>query len=380
MKGGVGRYAQNLVKALRSKDNEVIVACDESNTQTDSIDIFPIIRRGDYGNSERIRKLATEKHVDIIHVQYERSLYEIEYADPISFLKLNKSTLYDLFATNNVPKLLTSHSTFSPDEFKEYFDSMIHTDKGRIGRLPSPLRAMIRREKLKRMYSAFYEIIAIANEVISITGTARKSIGKGDVIYLGAEPNFTSNINKLEFRRQFGLPEDKRLILGFGHAAYTKGFDLLDQIELPRGWQLVVKQTNRGHSHEIPTDVKNAINLNVGYLDEEAMSKLFFSCDAIILPRSFSTGSGVLVDGFAHGLPFVSTDLAMFREFAELGLGIVAKRDPEAFSEAIRNLALKYDQIKKNVEDFKSKLLWKNVASRHIEVYARMLAGSEGKR
>ena len=50
-----------------------------------------------------------------------------------------------------------------------------------------------------------------------------------------------------------------------------------------------------------------------------------------VLPYKVSSGSGVMFDALAHGLPFVATDLEFFKEFAAKGLGITVRRDPDEF-------------------------------------------------
>jgi len=39
------------------------------------------------------------------------------------------------------------------------------------------------------------------------------------------------------------------------------------------------------------------------------------------MPYSVSSGSGVMFDALAHGLPFVATDLGFFKEFAKKRFG-----------------------------------------------------------
>jgi hypothetical protein len=72
-------------------------------------------------------------------------------------------------------------------------------------------------------------------------------------------------------------------------------------------------------------------------------------------------------------LPFVASDLDFFKEFAEMGLGITAKRDPVSFAKAIRELSDSYDKYSKSVDKFKQQLRWGFVAKQHIEIYSRAI-------
>jgi hypothetical protein len=49
-----------------------------------------------------------------------------------------------------------------------------------------------------------------------------------------------------------------------------------------------------------------------------------------------------MFDGFAHGLPFVASDLGFFREFSSKG-SIIVKRDPVAFAYALKALEKDYE-------------------------------------
>jgi glycosyltransferase involved in cell wall biosynthesis len=169
------------------------------------------------------------------------------------------------------------------------------------------------------------------------------------------------------------------LLLAFGYAGSYKGFDVLGSLGLPSGWSLVVKQTKHERGFERPIEIgksngKNVISLNLGYLDDTTMSKLFFACDAIIFPYKIVSISGVMFDALAHGLPFVASDLRFFREFAEMGLGIVCKRNTQSFERSMSALALDYDEYKTKVEQFRSKLRWSNIANKHIEFFSGLIS------
>jgi glycosyltransferase involved in cell wall biosynthesis len=76
-----------------------------------------------------------------------------------------------------------------------------------------------------------------------------------------------------------------------------------------------------------------------------------------------------MFDGFAHGLPFISSDIPFFREFSDIGLGISVPRHPNQFSMALFTLEQNLDRYKNTVEMFSKKLLWKEIAKKHIMLY-----------
>jgi glycosyltransferase involved in cell wall biosynthesis len=80
-----------------------------------------------------------------------------------------------------------------------------------------------------------------------------------------------------------------------------------------------------------------------------------------------------MFDALAHGLPFVSSDLGFFKEFAKKGLGIAVRRKAVEFSEALKVLEADYPYYKKQVQRFKSNLTWDSVAREHIRLYVNAL-------
>ncbi|HJR48455.1 MAG TPA: glycosyl transferase, partial [Nitrososphaeraceae archaeon] len=240
---------------------------------------------------------------------------------------------------------------------------------------------------MKQRYELLLQVVNQSDGVISPARTLQEVVRRGTVIYHGAEPaiEFSSGSSlmidkKKEFRKTFGLPVDKMLLLAFGFAGSYKGFDVLSGLGLPSGWSLVIKQTKHERGSERPIEFgknnreNHLITLNLGYLDEKEMSKLFFACDAIIFPYTIVSISGVMFDALAHGLPFIASDLRFFKEFADMGLGIVCKRTTQSFERSILTLALEYDKYKTTVEEFRPNLRWSNIANEHIEFFSGLIS------
>jgi glycosyltransferase involved in cell wall biosynthesis len=406
MNGGVGRYTKNLVHAIAKKPNvEVSVAIGgggvEGGSATAPVTSDPspdrnnvsvyhdVVRKGDKRNSERILQIVSETKPDVVNIQYERGLYEIDTTIRHTFWRLmHGSTLDRFYKMSPVPTVSTLHTVFPQDEYHAYIKERATRKEGRFGFLPQPLRAAIRRWVMKQRYDLLLQVVSQSDGVISPARTLQEVVRGGTVIYHGAEPaielsSLSSRINdKKEFRKEFGLPLDKMLLLAFGYAGSYKGFDVLAKLRLPFGWSLVVKQTKHERGFEKPIElgggknegVNNVISLNLGYLDDTKMSKLFFACDAIIFPYKIVSISGVMFDALAHGLPFIASDLRFFKEFAEMGLGIVCKRNTQSFERSISTLALEYNEYKTRVEQFRSKLQWSNVANKHLEFFSGLIS------
>ncbi len=397
MKGGVGRYTKNLVQAIAKRpsvevcvaisgDTDVTTCRDEESR---NVTIYRgVTRKGDKRNSDRLLQIVSETKPDIVNIQYERGLYEIDTTLKHTLWRLvHGSTLDRFFKLCPVPTVSTLHTVFPEDEYRTYIKERALRKEGRFGFLPQSLRAAIRTWVMEQRYDLLLRIVSQSDGIISPAKTLQEVVGRGRVIYHGAEPSIevhslSSPIDrKQQFRKEFGLPIDRRLLLAFGYAGSYKGFDVLGNLVLPHGWSLVVKQTKHERGVERPVDVKsngreNIISLNLGFLDDTTMSKLFFACDAIIFPYKIVSISGVMFDALAHGLPFVASDLRFFKEFASMGLGIACKRNTKSFEESLSTLVLKFDEYKARVDQFSPQLRWSNIANQHIEFFSALITQS----
>jgi glycosyltransferase involved in cell wall biosynthesis len=406
MKGGVGRYTYHLVNALKNsnkrnidvyivtnshkekantdisssmadvKNTTVHQDIDNSNDDNNDGIFHGITKKGDRKNSDRLLALVQQLKPDIVNIQYERGLYEIDTTICHMFRRiLHGSTLDKFYKECPVPTVSTLHTLFPYSEYKEYIKERALRKEGRFSFLPLPLRAAIRKWVMNQRYGLLQEVVRLSSDIISPANTIRKIVKRGTVIYHGAEPAqpLLSAANKQEFRKEFELPNDKRLLLAFGYVGSYKGFDILDNLSLPKEWSLVVKQNKHERGLEQPLRINNAINLSLGHIDDVTLSKLFFACDAIIFPYRIVSVSGVLFDALAHGLPFVASNLEFFREFEEMQLGLTCNRNAKSFSDSITNLAEDYNRYKENVQRFNPKLRWSNIANDHIEFYSKLL-------
>src|SRR5215208_1804550 len=340
MKGGVGRYTLNLVHALAEKSNiDVSVAISAAaaaataaapphplpppppafattattgapaaRPKSNKVTVYPgIVRKGDKQNSDHLLQLVSEIKPDIVNIQYERGLYEVDTTIRHTIWRLvHGSTLDRFYRKCPVPIVSTLHTVFPEEEYRSYVKDRALRKEGRFGFLPMPLRAAIRRWVMEQRYHLLLEVVRLSDGIISPARTIKDVVKRGTVIYHGAEPNIEvssssrANDKQQQFRNELGLPTDKMLLLAFGYAGSYKGFDVLGSLRLPDGWSLVVKQTKHERGSEKPIHVKkngdnsnNVIGLDLGYLDDSTLSKLFFACDAIIFPYKVVSVSGV---------------------------------------------------------------------------------------
>ncbi|HEY7570293.1 MAG TPA: glycosyltransferase [Nitrososphaeraceae archaeon] len=368
MQGGVGRYTYNLTNALRKKGFDVQVVCNKLGNG-DFFGLSP----SNADDSNVILQLVDKIKPDIVHIQYEQGMYGLVLAglDPRK-THTNIDSFYDHC---KVPIVTTFHSAYTIRQWLKLVVPLKLTSKLSILKKYSNSK-IIRYWKRIINYNSFHNLnkekAAKSAASIVFSEYMSKMIGGGQVILHGAESNSTLRKGKMEARNIFNLPQENRIALALGFATVTKGWDILEKINLPSGWKIVVNSSTNhlGIERCGKNLVRNGIiNLQKDFLSEEELSLLFSSADAVILPYKVSSGSGVMFDALAHGLPFVATDLDFFNEYATKGLGITVKRNPVAFSKALADLGKDYIIYKRAVDEFMPELSWRNIASQHGQLY-----------
>jgi glycosyltransferase involved in cell wall biosynthesis len=384
MKGGIGRYTSNLVKALQNLRMEVYVVCNEAG-KGDFSGLSPTNKQ----NSEVLLKIVNEINPDIVHIQFEPGMYGL-LLDPIN--RANSGTYIDSFYLKcKTPIVTTFHSGY---DFVEWMSlSFVVRKTGRIGVIGVPLRFVVRLCKYLLNYGTFKNInkqkLDSSHSGIVFSNYMSNRIGGGcRIIYHGSEPYDQAIPEKKEARAILSLPQDSKLALAVGFRTSTKGWDLLEKLEIPYGWKLIVN-SSKDHYNIEKYDLSmisgthnssskgnnnnNIINLQRDFLDERDFSLLLYASDVVLLPYKITSGSGVMFDALAHGIPFIASDLDFFREFASQGLGITVKRNSNEFSKGLKRLERNYLYYTQNVDRFNKKLKWDFVANQHNLMYSSIV-------
>ena len=384
MKGGIGRYTSNLVKALQNSGIEVYVICDDAGKGN-----FSGLSPTNKQNSEVLLKIVSEINPDIVHVQFEPGMYGLS-LDPIN--RANSGTYIDSFYLKcNTPIVTTFHSGYN---FVEWMSqSFVVRKTGRIGVIGMPLRFVVRLCKYFSNYGTFKNInkqkLDSSHSGIVFSNYMSKRIGEGcRIIYHGAEPFGQTVPEKKVARAMFSLPQDSKLALALGFRTVTKGWDLLEKMNIPYGWKVVVNSSkdhynienydlnviSSSHNSSSSKDNNNnIINLQRDFLDERDFSLLLYASDVVLLPYRITSGSGVMFDALAHGIPFIASGLDFFREFASQGLGITVKRNSNEFSKGLKRLESNYLYYTQNIDRFNKKLKWDFVANQHNLLYSSIV-------
>jgi glycosyltransferase involved in cell wall biosynthesis len=384
MTGGIGRYTSNLTGALQKEGLEMYVVCDDKGNGN-----FSGISPKNKQNSEVLLRIVEKLKPDLVHIQFDPGLYGLVLNTTMT--SPQGRTYIDAFYHKcQTPIITTFHSVYN---LREWIKNAVLTKRvGRTGRLGVPARIAVRAWKRILDYRSFLNLnkekLKLSRSGIVFSHYMYKLLGGGEIIYHGAEPAISVKPSRNEARAFFSLPQQRseegskthRIVLALGFRTATKGWDILQKMKIPDGWTMIVNSLKAYYNTEnieggwtkIPSK-KNIIDIQRGYLSEEELSMLFYASDAVILPYRVTSGSGIMFDALAHGLPFVATDLKFFREFSSQNLGITVKRNSDCFSKALQELHENYSKYKQSVDEFKDKLQWSNIAKEHLKLYKKVM-------
>jgi glycosyltransferase involved in cell wall biosynthesis len=376
IKGGIGRYTYNLTKNLIKLGCEVYVACNK-NGHGQFFGLSPT----NVHNSDTLLKIVDKSHPDIVHVQYEHGSYGLK-LDPINPRRI--STNIDSFYERcKTPIVTTFHSTYNFKQWVSRVEAVKSASQtGKLGTVIEYWKYILNYSSLRKLDKLK---LKHSQAGIVFSHYMAKMVGGGELIYHGAEPAIPNIATKQAARTKFSLAKDGRIALAVGFRTAVKGWDILENMQIPDGWNIIINSSKNEYGLDdekiilrLEMKTGNIVCLQKGFLSDEELSLLLYAADALILPYKVSAGSGVMFDGLAHGLPFVATDLGFFKEFSSKGLGITVKRNPAAFANALRALDKYYEEYLQRVISFKEKLKWDIVAQQHAWLYRCIIINGRG--
>lgn len=370
MHGGVGRYTFNLVRALRNKGSKVLVACNEEGDG----DCFGLAPAND-DNYQVLLEIVDKIHPDIVHIQYEHGLYGLVLN---SFNPDKTRTNIDSFYDKcSVPIVTTFHTSFN---FKQWMAMVVPIKSNNSGKISHWGNKLLRYWTHFFNYQSFHDLnrrkLTKSAAGVVFSQYMKNKVGGGTIVYHGAESVIPFSVGKEQARLRFTLPKKGRIALAVGFRTATKGWDIFQKMDIPSSWTIVINSSKNHYNMENlnPTiEHSKLINLNMDFLNDTELSLLFQAADVVLLPYKVSSGSGVMFDGLAHGLPFIASDLEFFREFSSMGLGITVKRNPRAFAKALSELDGNYSAYSMAVKSFKNNIKWDYVADMHIHLYENII-------
>ena len=423
MYGGVGRYTYNLTRALRKLGHTVYVVCNDDGKEGN---FFGLSSSFDKDNSGLLLDIVNKVKPDIVHIQFEHGLYGLKLSslNPRNTYT-NIDSFYDIC---KIPIVTTFHSAYTFKQWMNIISPLDLKSNSNNNNLQNQVKYLskyilqywkfiinyksfhdLNNKKLVKskkgiVFSDYMKNLIIGKKRKGSNGFANNKSDVDDnnnnnrkniVIYHGAEPFLSPFPNiKEKTRAKFGIYLDnddnkikrkRRIALALGFKTSTKGWDILNEIDIPENWLIIVNSSknhfNTENEHKkIIKDFTHIIDLQRDYLSDTDLSLLFYASDVVLLPYKVSSGSGVMFDALAHGLPFIATDLEFFKEYARKGLGVTVKRDPIEFKKALIDLEDNYEYYCNSVNQFKLSLNWKNIADHHTNLYNSILVDTKSSK
>ncbi len=246
----------------------------------------------------------------------------------------------------------------------------------------------------KKLMNRSDALIAVSkytvDELTKLYGIAEEKI---HVIYNGVDvQKFKPRSNRAELRREFGLEEDKKIVLFVGRLYHRKGLEILLR-SIPQVLQefsdvkFVISGKGFKQKEESlrnlakQLDIENHVTF-MGYVPDEKLPNLYSASDIFVLPAIYENFPFAILEAQATGLPVISTKVGGIPEFLvdnENGF-LIDPRDSAQLTQRV--LALLQDQKlakemgmhgRKLIED---KFSWRLITSQVIDLYHKLLETS----
>jgi len=367
---GIGDYTHLLCESLVKINKEIsfyIVTSDdfeiaECGYSHERIEVLPIISNWSRAALSQIIKKIKEIYPDIIHIEFNRSLY-------------GRST-----AINFLPYLLKKRDPI-------YKVIVTFHD------LPGPLKNKDPFFWLTTLVMLIYcDRVILSNDIDFNSFTARLPFVKRkcSLIPVG------SNIPKIEsdrtmIRKEFNISEDTQLLSFFGFIredkclaelfyAFSALLRMVHNIRLLIVGGVYNKEIFSSlQSLSRKLDIEGMI-IWMDYQLDKRISELLSASDIVVLPHrnGVGTNSGVFAASVLHNLPIVTTQAKFIPKVIKNGYNLImvkptAKELTDALFKVIEDPDLR-KKLSGNLAELNGYLSWQNISSEIFKLYTQLLS------
>ena len=202
-------------------------------------------------------------------------------------------------------------------------------------------KAIIKRTKDFVLHNA--DLVIAPSKVIKDELLAEYSFANIEVVPTGINISTTATYDKSELRKEFGIPQNKKVLLSLSRLAEEKNIDLLlaSTKLLPDDFVLVI--TGAGPYENVLKQKVNELNiahkvLFFGILSREDVGKMYEAADIFMFPSITETQGINLLDAMFHKLPVVAVKSGVSEEWVPKNVGILTENTEKDFSRAILNI------------------------------------------
>ena len=169
-----------------------------------------------------------------------------------------------------------------------------------------------------------------------------------EVIPTGIEPGSFVAGDRAAFRSNYGIPQDRPVLLFVGRVAHEKNIGFLLKVlarvrtEIPEVLFVIAGEGPARESlmQEVATQGLGDNVMFIGYLDRHTeLNSCYSSADIFVFSSRTETQGLVLLEAMAQGVPVVSTAELGTRDVLRDGLGVwIAKEELDDFSGKVVNM------------------------------------------
>jgi glycosyltransferase involved in cell wall biosynthesis len=380
--GGTGAYVYYLSHSLKKLGHNVHVVARHDQNSEKSINGIHVHYRKGKGNalirywrfarsaSKKLKELNKQNNLDIIHANLP---------------------LVPAFAIpkNASKKIVCAvHSTWKGEALVTKRDNQKELNPNE--------KAMLRfnfilRYYEKRLMKRSDALIAVSkytvNELKELYGVQKNKI---HVIYNGVDiEKFKPRVNRTELRLEFGLEENKTIILFVGRLYHRKGLEtLLHSISLVQkefnNVSFVISGKGFKKKEESLRNLTKELGIEnyvkfLGYVPDDKLPRLYSASDIFVLPAIYENFPFAILEAQSTGLPVISTNVGGIPEFLVDGKNgfLINPRDITQLTQKLLTLLQNPNLAKKMGECgrrmIKEKFRWQLISAQVIQLYQKLL-------
>ena len=380
--GGTGAYVYYLSHSLQKLGHNVHVVARHSEDAEDVVDGIKVHYIKGTGNaltrywrfarsaSKKIEELNKQIGLDIIHAN-------LPLVPSFAIPKESAKAL-----------ICAVHSTWKGEA--------IVTRQSNPKELNPNEKMMLKFNRVLRRYET-----QLMNQSDALIAVSRYTVGeltelygieeeKIHVIYNGVDINkFKPRPDKAKLRREFGLEENKKIVLFVGRLYHRKGLEILLHSIPPvlqefgdvkfaiSGIGFKKKeQSLRDLAKEL--DIEDTVTF-LGYVPDEKLPELYSASDIFVLPAIYENFPFAILEAQATGLPVISTKVGGIPEFLvdkENGF-LIVPGDPKQLTQRVLTLLqdpkLAEEMGNRGRKLIEEKFAWRIITGQVIDLYHKLL-------
>ena len=380
--GGTGAYVYYLSHSLQKLGHNVHVVARHNEDAEDTVDAIKVHYIKGTGNaltrywrfarsaSKKIEELNKQIGFDIIHANLPL----------VPSFAIPKDSAKAL--------VCAVHSTWKGEA--------IVTKRDNPKELNPNEKMMLRFNRVLRRYET-----QLMNRSDALIAVSRYTVGeltelygieeeKIHVIYNGVDINkFKPRPDRAELRREFGLEEEKKIVLFVGRLYHRKGLETLLH-SIPPVLQefgdvkFAISGTGFKKKEQSLRDLAKELDIEdtvkfLGYVPDEKLPELYSASDIFVLPAIYENFPFAILEAQATALPVISTKVGGIPEFlADKKNGfLIDPGDPKQLTQRVLTLLqdpkLAEEMGRRGRKLIEEKFAWRLITDQVIDLYHKLL-------